>query len=194
MSHRESFFSLIKLRIWLYLGIAGLIVIMGIVSVLYFTIQDKRHHKHDLPVDIYQWGTLIAKESDFSLPLIIAQTEVQQECGLSFSSSLPSNTGMLFDFSRTGGVVQHPFWMKDMKYSLDIVWVESVGTVIGIHESVTPESFPETVDVASQSLYVLEVPAGFINTYANSFVIGNSFDIYEADQVIRKKDGPTLCE
>src|SRR5690242_15708811 len=51
-----------------------------------------------------------------------ADTPAKQQQGLSGTASLPLDQGMLFIFPKDG---TYAFWMKDMNYSLDIIWIDS---------------------------------------------------------------------
>jgi hypothetical protein len=92
----------------------------------------------------------------------IATTSIEEARGLSFRKSLADGTGMLFTFDP--GVQQ--FWMKDMNFPIDIIWVAS-GKVAGFVENAQPEpgvsllnlqryNSPDGVD------RVLEVNAGIV--------------------------------
>jgi uncharacterized protein len=82
--------------------------------------------------------------------------------GLSGRDGLAEGEGMLFIFNDTGA---HFFWMKDMKFAIDILWLNEETKVVHIKESVTPESYPETFGSDEPAKYVLELPAGFTAKY-----------------------------
>jgi len=65
----------------------------------------------------------------------MATTMAQQACGLSGRDGLGVNDGMLFIFRSTG--VQN-FWMKDMKFSIDMIWI-SGDKVAGFAEGAAPQ-------------------------------------------------------
>jgi uncharacterized membrane protein (UPF0127 family) len=68
---------------------------------------------------------------------------------------------MLFLF---GAVVPAGIWMKDMRFSLDILWIRD-GRIVMIKDRVKPlrpEGPPEIFTAAADM--VLEVPAGFTAT------------------------------
>jgi len=89
----------------------------------------------------------------------IADTDAARQQGLSGTASLPEGQGMLFIFQTPGNWA---FWMKDMRYSLDIIWADSRGTVTTVDPNVSPASYPQAFSPATpDALYVLEVPAGF---------------------------------
>lgn len=103
----------------------------------------------------------------------LASTQEQITQGLSYRESLAKNKGMYFMFSNTGF---YTFWMKGMKFPLDIIWIDR-GQVVGI-EKFAP--VPEGDKVASfrsptQVTNVLEVNAGVAE--ANDWQIGDRVEI-----------------
>ncbi|TSC77657.1 MAG: hypothetical protein G01um101424_280 [Parcubacteria group bacterium Gr01-1014_24] len=98
----------------------------------------------------------------------LALTEREQEKGLSGRSGLEEDKGMLFVFSAQGGFASggdkanHPrFWMKDMNFAIDIIWIGEDLRIVYIKKDARPESYPETFGSDQNSKYVLEVIAGF---------------------------------
>src|ERR671923_23790 len=57
----------------------------------------------------------------------IAETGEQRSKGLAIKDSLNETEGMLFVFSEPR---QYVFWMKDMKFPIDIIWLDSNKTVV----------------------------------------------------------------
>ena len=88
----------------------------------------------------------------------VADTETSREKGLSGSEPLGTREGMLFIFDTDG---TWGIWMKDMLFSIDIVWVDASGTVVTVARDVAPETYPEVFLPSSPVRYVLELPAGF---------------------------------
>lgn len=91
------------------------------------------------------------------IPVSVADTQFLRERGLSATSSLPQGTGKLFIFEHPG---TYGFWMKDMQYPIDIVWIDAGWKVLGVAAHVLPESYPEVVYPPSEVRYVLELNAG----------------------------------
>lgn len=92
----------------------------------------------------------------------VATTPEQHTNGLSGRKSLAKDTGMLFVFPQP----EMPgFWMKDMHFPIDIVWIDQNNTVVGTTENLIPESYPQKFFPPSPILRVLEVPAGFVKQY-----------------------------
>ncbi|MFA6076548.1 MAG: DUF192 domain-containing protein [Candidatus Paceibacterota bacterium] len=88
----------------------------------------------------------------------LALTTDAQAQGLSGRSGLKTNEGMFFIFSEFGS---HPFWMKDMNFSIDIIWLDEDLRIVYIKRDARPESYPETYRSQIPSKYVLEVVSGF---------------------------------
>jgi uncharacterized membrane protein (UPF0127 family) len=101
------------------------------------------------------------------LDVEIASTPQEQEDGLSGRAGLAPGTGMLFVFPQPALV---GFWMKDMLFSLDIVYADASGTIVTIHPDLSPQTYPETYPPTTPAQYVLEVPAGW--AAANGVAVG----------------------
>lgn len=88
----------------------------------------------------------------------IADTESLRQLGLSGRESLAEDRGMLFVFQDDD---PHSFWMKDMLFPIDIIWLSSDKKVIYIAKNAKPESYPSSYRPTDDSRYVIEVPSGF---------------------------------
>lgn len=91
----------------------------------------------------------------------IAASNEQRTKGLSVKDGLAENEGMLFVFDTQG---EQTFWMKDMKFPIDIIWIDSNKTVIHIEHNLPPCSFEvlcPTYKPDEDSLYVLETVGGY---------------------------------
>ena len=102
---------------------------------------------------------------DTVLRVEVARTEEQLTTGLSRRRSLKEGTGMLFIFDTEGA---HAIWMKDMRFPLDIVWIDENGKVVHIAEDVSPDTYPQSFSSPTPARYVLEVPAGYTTTASPS--------------------------
>ncbi|MDB4992147.1 MAG: hypothetical protein JWL75_392 [Parcubacteria group bacterium] len=87
----------------------------------------------------------------------VVTTDAAQERGLGGRTVIPENYGMLFVFAQDFNV---GFWMKDMQVSIDIVWLSDNGTVLGIEDSISPNTYPNSVYPPKPVKYVLETKAG----------------------------------
>lgn len=87
----------------------------------------------------------------------VARTPDALHQGLSGRSSLDDDRGMLFVFERPD---TYCFWMKDMKFNLDIVWLDDTKRVVFIERDIAPDTYPNTLCPDRPARYVLEVNAG----------------------------------
>ena len=62
-----------------------------------------------------------------------------QEQGLSGRKSLNQDEGMLFVFENNE---PHFFWMKDMNFPIDMIWISNDLHVIYIKKNADPKSYP----------------------------------------------------
>ncbi len=70
--------------------------------------------------------------------IIVAETVADEESrarGLSGRASIGTNEGMLFRFDKPD---IYPFWMKNMQFPIDIVWIAGA-RIVGFEENVPPE-------------------------------------------------------
>ncbi len=104
----------------------------------------------------------------------VADTKSSRELGLSGRSQMNINEGLLFVFDVPG---KYGFWMKDMLYALDIVWINQNGVVVEIERNVTPESYPKTFMNKSPASYVLELNGGVAEK--QGLYIGSKIKIVE---------------
>lgn len=107
----------------------------------------------------------------------LATTPKEQEHGLSGTTHLDSDEGMLFVFASKS---QPAFWMKDMLIPLDFIWIAD-GKVIQLNKNVeapaagTPDSQLKLIIPNQLVNYVLEVNTGFIDSH--QIVVGDSVTI-----------------
>ena len=89
-----------------------------------------------------------------------------------FKESLSSDEGMLFVFEKED---MHSFWMLNMKFPLEIIWISQEGRVVYIAKSLYPcDEGCESIIPREKARYVLEVNAGFVDKYNVS--IGEKVD------------------
>lgn len=103
----------------------------------------------------------------FVVHVEVADTEDKREQGLSGRAGLQEGSGMLFVFDVPG---KYGFWMKDMNFPIDIIFIDASGTVVSVVRDASPESYhlqpPQVFYPDLPAQYVLEVPAGFVASRA----------------------------
>ncbi len=110
-----------------------------------------------------------------SVKVDLAVTKETQEKGLSGRSGLHEGEGMFFVFDKIG---RYDFWMKDMLFPIDIIWLDADKKVVYIEKNVTNTSPFKIYGPSFDTKYVLEVPAGFSDKYG--LKVGDSADLEEA--------------
>ena len=88
----------------------------------------------------------------------IADEPSEQTQGLSGRDKMAENKGMLFIFPQP---FISAFWMKDMLFSLDMLWIDANGVIIAITKDISPDTYPQTFSPPSPVKYVLEVNSGW---------------------------------
>ncbi|MDB5254773.1 MAG: response regulator MprA [Candidatus Nomurabacteria bacterium] len=114
----------------------------------------------------------VLRTPTIDIPITVADTAQSREQGLSGTASLPSNTGMLFVFDASG---KYGFWMKDMQYPLDFVWIDENFTIVDITSNVAANTYPTVFYPAQPIRYMLEVNANF--STAHSLAIGQTVQL-----------------
>ena len=90
----------------------------------------------------------------------IADSERTRKKGLSGTSDLPADQAMVFVFDHDS---RHGIWMKDMNYSIDIVWLNSLKRVVHIETQVSPDSYPaKSFFPKTEARYVVEFRSGAV--------------------------------
>jgi len=90
----------------------------------------------------------------------IAKTDKERARGLMFRESLPENSGMLFIFDQEE---RHWFWMKNTLISLDMLFIDQNGKIVGIVSRATPKS--KKLLGGWKSKFVLEINGGLAEKY-----------------------------
>ena len=98
-------------------------------------------------------AVLIAGSHRYYLQLAV--TPAQQELGLGDRVKLPLDNGMLFVYHSSG---TRCFWMKGMRFALDMIWLSQTDEVVSVQPDVSPNSYPSAYCTLAQD--VIEVGAG----------------------------------
>jgi uncharacterized protein len=104
-----------------------------------------------------QSNTVALRSGARRYTLQIATTPVQQHLGLGDRASLPRDEGMLFVFDRPG---TQCFWMKDMHFPLDMIWLSGNKRIGYIKANISPATYPHVFCPSVPAQYVIELNAG----------------------------------
>lgn len=97
--------------------------------------------------------------NDSTFTLYAPDTPQAMQKGLAVFKKLPANEGMIF---RGLPVGTQTFWMKDMNFDIDIIWVNKENRVVHIVYDASKDSYPTRFEnpVEQPSSYVIELNAG----------------------------------
>jgi uncharacterized protein len=94
----------------------------------------------------------------------IAKNQKDREVGLSQTKSISQNQGMIFLFDKPD---HYAFWMKDMKFPIDIIYINN-DTIVTIKSNALPPKSGESPAIytpTEPSNKVLEIQAGLSDKY-----------------------------
>ena len=102
---------------------------------------------------------IVSTSTGEEIPVEVADTLKKRRLGLGKRTSLKKGWGMLFVFEKRK---PHRFWMKDMKFPLDIIWLDNHRIVHIIHNAkpVNSRDEPEIMTSPVPVNFVLEIAAG----------------------------------
>ncbi|NVO20477.1 MAG: DUF192 domain-containing protein [Bacteroidetes bacterium] len=148
-----------------------IITILGLAALLLFVKPSKKGvHRIEMqedniaePKPVFQKdGELVFLDAKTERKLAkinieIAGEEAKRIQGLMYRDSMPEKDGMLFLFAN-----EEPlnFWMKNTRFSLDIIYVNSNRVIVSIAKNTKPYSLDQ-IPSNKPALYVVEVNAGY---------------------------------
>jgi len=100
----------------------------------------------------------------FQVTAELAVTEEQRQRGLMFREQMKEDQGMLFIFE-TEDI--YAFWMKNMRFSLDLLWLDSEHRIVHVEENVPPcanEPCP-SYEPSRPARFVLELVSGSVKKH-----------------------------
>ena len=102
---------------------------------------------------------IVTTSTGEEIPVEVADTLKKRSLGLGKRAFLKKGWGMLFVFEKRK---PHRFWMKDMQFPLDIIWLDNHRIVQIIHNAqpVNSKVEPEVMTSPVPVNFVLEIAAG----------------------------------
>jgi len=91
----------------------------------------------------------------------VAESDHDRQRGLMYRTRMGEDRGMIFTFAEKD---DHTFWMHNTCISLDMLFIDDDGVIVGIEES-TPTMSDDTFSVGCLSKYVLELNAGWTRAH-----------------------------
>ncbi|MFB6225102.1 MAG: DUF192 domain-containing protein [Candidatus Paceibacteria bacterium] len=158
-----------------FLFLFGLLVVAGIVIGYLFV---NGFSQNSYPSADYAISKSQTSAHKPDLDLTYATTPKERYTGLSNTKELSSDEGLMlvYDSPDTYGIV-----MRKMNFPIDIIWLDSDGTIVDIKHHAKPSSYqsPDQKEVFTpqkDAQFVLEVPAG--TSKQNNWNIGTSLQQY----------------
>ena len=128
------------------------------INVSLFIIQSFTF-KQSFAEEIVYAHAIVTTSKGKEIPVEVADTLKKRSLGLGKRASLKKGWGMLFVFEKRK---PHRFWMKDMQFPLDIIWLDNHRIVHIIHNAQPsdPKDEPEVMTSPVSVNFVLEIAAG----------------------------------
>jgi len=94
--------------------------------------------------------------------IYITESRENQTTGLAAFEEIKENQGMIFEFPEED---YHAFWMKNMKFDIDMIFLDQNNQVIQIFENVQKSSYKSDTDFQTympklKSKFVIEIKSG----------------------------------
>lgn len=152
----------------LLLALLALIIVAGVVAYVLGTVRDSKpaqkpwqapeaRESQTIPEGLeYQTVTVAVPSVSKTYELQVADTLEKQRLGLGIRESI-GGEGMIFPYAKPQ---QLCYWMKDMKYSIDMIWLDASKRVVKLEPDVSPSTYPRTTFCQDEAQYVVELASG----------------------------------
>ncbi len=157
IKHAQPVRYLVAMHKKYFIVITILVLVVVIIGVIFYRTHISKGHTLMPPIHTNVSDTY-ARFVNQGIHFEIATTTTELERGLSGRKVIPNNYAMLFVFQQAG---RYGFWMKNMLTPIDILWLSDNGTIIGIDNSVQPNTYPHIFYPPVSVRYVLETRPGF---------------------------------
>lgn len=143
---------------FLLLGLVAVIFVTTITSSLLYFIYFSFNYANNNAQANYEFMVETSVNNQ-TLFLEVAASPEEHQLGLSNRASICSNCGMLFLFEE---VAEQSFVMRDMKFPLDILFIDENDVIVKVYENLEPEGAnPQNIyHSVKPVIKVLELNAG----------------------------------
>ncbi|KKS82705.1 MAG: hypothetical protein UV58_C0006G0004 [Candidatus Wolfebacteria bacterium GW2011_GWC1_43_10] len=151
------------------------LLVLGLIAI-YWTIKNAGFSKDWQDND---WAKISIGQGEITAELAVSWSK--KSIGLSGKGSLADNQGMLFIFNQP---TTPSFWMKDMKFNLDFVWING-DKIVDLSKNVPAplsDQSPVVISPKESADKVLEINAG----------TADKLNIQVGDKINIKKITPNL--
>ncbi|MFH0755245.1 MAG: DUF192 domain-containing protein [bacterium] len=155
-------------------------IFLSILLILFviFLFDNKYYNKEkqsDIKIEKYEticgkYAKCEIKINNKILLADIADDNCKRKLGLSGKKSIEEGA-MFFVFEKMGN---YGFWMKDINFPIDILWINDNFEIIGIEKNILSNTYPKIFGEIYLTKYVLEVPAFYSDK--NNIKIGDKIE------------------
>ena len=142
------------------------------ITILFISVFSASYYFFEKNTPVADSSAYTLTVNNIKVDLMVANDEISKEKGLGDRDSIPENASMLFIFDKPE---KYGIWMKDMKFNIDIVWLNSEKKIVHIEKNVSPDTYPDVFFPPEDSLYIMEFNGGFSDK--NMLSVGNVLDI-----------------
>jgi uncharacterized membrane protein (UPF0127 family) len=138
----------------------GLALVAGLIVITVFNVGSAKpkatpSSNANLPCGLYRNdGNVVIDGQRINVEIPRNPTEFER--GLGGRACILPNQGMFFSFKNPG---QYPFWMKGMRFPIDIVWIAGDHKVVAIEVDEQPSTYPDKFVNRIPAQHVLEIKA-----------------------------------
>jgi uncharacterized membrane protein (UPF0127 family) len=145
-----------KRPVYLCIAAIAAIAAVGVACITWAYLHNTPVKQPASPVKTYKLTIKNPSTSSSNTYLLrAAETASDQARGLGGRKSMPADQGMIFIYT---GNQQRCFWMKDMGFAIDMIWLDHAKAVTHVEHNVAPSTYPASF--CHDGAYVIELPAG----------------------------------
>lgn len=145
---------------WARKALLGLVAVLVAGAGLLVLVMNRQPEPSERPADSTATSGYAARQlrvNGQQFTLDVADTVDKQQLGLGRRASLPAGKGMLFVYPAEA---ERCFWMKDMNFAIDIIWLDGDKRIVHIEPEVSPDTYPKTYCPREAAQYVVELGSG----------------------------------
>lgn len=148
-------------------GLVFLVIVLLIFGQGFSTPGFLRSGSLSTPSAQLDTGLVNLKIKTLDIQAQLSNTPADRKKGLSKYESFPLNRGMIFVFEEKG---PYAIWMKDMKFAIDIIWIDENKKIVDIVTNAPPEPGKKDEELTvykprGEAKYILEINAGLVDLH-----------------------------
>lgn len=133
---------------------------IGVVALIFIVLFVVKLAGGSVPFKVTQKTTI----NNHTFKVKVVNSDMEKQIGLSQTKNLPPDYAMLFPFNQEG---YYSFWMKDMKFPIDIIYINNK-RIVKVFQNVAAPNQNESLKIyvsPTPADTVLEIKAGLSEKY-----------------------------